>query len=279
MLQYDNNTEHADEPADAVISNADKARSHSFSEPFAADTTLVKGSLKADIHSFESMAALDGDGIRYAVFFTGCPLRCVYCHNPDTWFKSGKEWSTQSLVDKIKRYKPYFKNGGGVTFSGGEPLLNAAFINEAGELLSAEGIGYALDTSGSVPLTEDVRKALDNAELVILDLKFHNEVDYKKYTYGQFENFINIGRYCTRNNIRLWLRTVIVPDINDTRADIEKYAELAKQFRFEKYELLAFHTMGFFKYENLKMKNPLADKPALEKEKLCELKKYLNSLL
>lgn len=279
MLQYDNNTEHADEPDNAVISNADKAQSPSLYESFVADTTLVKESLKADIHSFESMAALDGDGIRYAVFFTGCPLRCVYCHNPDTWFKSGNEWSAQSLVDKIKRYKPYFKNGGGVTFSGGEPLLNAAFINEAGELLSAEGIGYALDTSGSVPLTEDVRKALDNAELVILDLKFHNEADYKKYTYGRLENSINIGRYCTQNNIRLWLRTVIVPDINDTRADIEKYAELAKQFRFEKYELLAFHTMGFFKYENLKMKNPLADKTALEKEKLRELEGYLKSLL
>ena len=121
----------------------------------------------ADIHSFESMAALDGDGIRYAVFFTGCPLRCAYCHNPDTWYKSGNEWSAEKLVNKIKRYKPYFKKGGGVTFSGGEPLLNAKFINESAVLLKAEGINYAIDTSGSVPLTEDVKTALDGADLVL----------------------------------------------------------------------------------------------------------------
>ncbi len=231
----------------------------------------------ADIHSFESMAALDGDGIRYAVFFTGCPLRCAYCHNPDTWFKSGKEWSPQQLADKIKRYKPYFKNGGGVTFSGGEPLLNAHFINETAPLLNEQGINYAIDTSGSVPLTDEVKKALDGADLVILDVKFYDEEKYKKYTKGNFESFIAIGKYCTEKNIRLWLRTVVVPDINDTEQDMDKYAELSKQFKFEKYELLAFHTMGFFKYDNLEIDNPLKDTPPLDKSRLDELQKYLNA--
>lgn len=230
----------------------------------------------AFIHSFESMAALDGDGIRYAVFFTGCPLRCVYCHNPDTWHKSGEDWNAQRLVNKIKRYKPYFKKGGGVTFSGGEPLLNAPFIIETAELLKKEGIGYAVDTSGSVKLTDDVKAVLDSADLVILDLKFYNEENYKKYTNGDFENFVAVGKYCTDNNIRLWLRTVIVPNINDTYQDIEKYADFAKQFKFEKYELLAFHTMGFFKYENLKIENPLINTPPLDKDRLKELQEYLN---
>ena len=230
----------------------------------------------AFIHSFESMAALDGDGIRYAVFFTGCPLRCVYCHNPDTWHKSGEDWTAQRLVNKIKRYKPYFKKGGGVTFSGGEPLLNAPFIIETAELLKKEGIGYAVDTSGSVKLTDDVKAVLDGADLVILDLKFYNEENYKKYTNGDFENFVAVGKYCTDNNIRLWLRTVIVPNINDTYQDIEKYANFAKQFKFEKYELLAFHTMGFFKYENLKIENPLINTPPLDKDRLKELQEYLN---
>lgn len=233
----------------------------------------------ADIHSFESMAALDGDGIRYAVFFTGCPLRCAYCHNPDTWHKSGNEWTAERLVDKIKRYKPYFKNGGGVTFSGGEPLLNAPFIIETAKLLKKEGIGYAVDTSGSVELTDDVKTALDGADLVILDLKFYNEESYKKYTKGKFENFVAVGKYCTDNNIRLWLRTVVVPNINDNEESIEKYAQFAKQFKFEKYELLAFHTMGFFKYENLKIDNPLINTPALDKDRLKELQEYLNKCI
>lgn len=232
--------------------------------------------LTADIHSFESMAALDGDGIRYAVFFTGCPLRCVYCHNPDTWHKSGNDWTTDALVKKIRRYKPYFKNGGGVTFSGGEPLLNADFIVESGQLLREENINYAIDTSGSVPLTDSVKKALDGADLVILDLKFYNSDDYAKYTKGRFENFIAIGKYCSENGIRLWLRTVVVPNINDTEEHIIKYAEFSKQFKFQKYELLAFHTMGFFKYDNLKIENPLKGTPALDKERLSQLQKILD---
>ncbi|MDD6728861.1 MAG: pyruvate formate-lyase-activating protein [Eubacteriales bacterium] len=232
--------------------------------------------MKADIHSFESMAALDGDGIRYAVFFTGCPLRCAYCHNPDTWFKSGNEWTSDDLVNKIKRYKPYFKKGGGVTFSGGEPLLNADFIIETGKLLKAEGINYAVDTSGSVPLTDSVKKALDGADLVILDVKFYDVESYKKYTKGNFNNFVEIGKYCTEKGIRLWLRTVVVPEINDDEESIKKYAEFSKQFKFEKYELLAFHTMGFFKYENLGVENSLINTPALEKSRLEELQKILD---
>lgn len=232
--------------------------------------------MKADIHSFESMAALDGDGIRYAVFFTGCPLRCAYCHNPDTWFKSGNEWTSDDLVNKIKRYKPYFKKGGGVTFSGGEPLLNADFIIETGKLLKAEGINYAVDTSGSVPLTDSVKKALDGADLVILDVKFYDVESYKKYTKGNFNNFVEIGKYCTEKGIRLWLRTVVVPEINDDEENIKKYAEFSKQFKFEKYELLAFHTMGFFKYENLGVENSLINTPALEKSRLEELQKILD---
>lgn len=235
--------------------------------------------MKANIHSFESMAALDGDGIRYAVFFTGCPLRCIYCHNPDTWYPTENEWEAQDLVNKIKRYKPYFAKGGGVTFSGGEPLLNAKFITETGILLKKEGINYAIDTSGSVPLSDDVKSALDGAELVILDVKFYDEESYKKYTKGTFKNFVSIGNYCSEKGIRLWLRTVIVPGINDSNEQIAQYADFAGNFKFEKYELLSFHTMGFFKYENLGIDNPLKDTPALDKSRLKELQSYLNNML
>ncbi|MGN0528500.1 MAG: pyruvate formate-lyase-activating protein [Eubacterium sp.] len=233
----------------------------------------------ANIHSFESMAALDGEGIRYDIFFTGCPLRCAYCHNPDTWYPSQTDMSAEEVFKKVKRYKPYFKNGGGVTFSGGEPLLNADFINEIYPMLKGEGIGYCIDTSGSVALTDKVKTAIDNADMVILDIKFYDPEDYEKYTKGDFDKFIEIGRYCTEKGKRMWLRTVIIPGVNDTEEDMEGYAQLVKQFNFEQYELLAFHTMGFFKYDNLKIDNPLKNTEPMNKARLAELQKYLNKIL
>ena len=232
----------------------------------------------ANIHSFESLAAVDGEGIRYCIFFTGCPLRCVYCHNPDTWHEGSINMNADELIKKIVRYKPYFGKVGGVTFSGGEPLLNAEFINEMYPELKKNGIGYCLDTSGSVPLTDCVKTAVDNADMVILDIKFYSPGDYKKYTGGDFDRFIELAKYCTEQKKRLRLRTVIIPGINDTKEDIKKYAELVKSFRFEKYELLPFHTMGFYKYEALGIKNPLKDTKSLEREKLAELQGELDLL-
>ncbi|MBQ1863239.1 MAG: radical SAM protein [Thermoguttaceae bacterium] len=235
--------------------------------------------MNANIHSFESLAALDGEGIRFDVFFTGCPLRCVYCHNPDAWFRSKTDMSAEDVFRKAKRFKPYFKNGGGVTFSGGEPLLNAAFINELAPMLRAEGIGYCLDTSGSVPLTDAVKTAIDGAEMVILDIKFCDPESYKKYTGGNFDYFMAVGRRCTQKNKRLWLRTVIVPGINDTEEDADRYAELVKDFKFERYELLPFHTMAFFKYENLQLPNPLVNTPPMDRAKLDALSARLQARL
>ena len=236
--------------------------------------------MRADIHSFESLAALDGEGIRYAVFFTGCPLRCVCCHNPDTWFKSGKEFDSETLYNKLRRYKPYFKNGGGVTFSGGEPLLNAAFINEVGELLKKDGIGYALDTSGAVKLTDEVKVAIDNADMVILDVKYPNAEMYERYAKGDFDVFCEFAEYLSETDKRVWYRTVIIPGINDSEDMIDAYAELISRWkRCEKYELLAFHTMGFYKYSELDIENPLKDTEPMDKERLAQLQSYLDGLI
>lgn len=233
----------------------------------------------ANIHSFESLAAVDGEGLRYDIFFTGCPLRCAYCHNPDTWHKSETDYTAEEIFNKVKRYKPYFKNGGGVTFSGGEPLLNSDFINELAPMLKGENIGYCIDTSGSVELSDSVKTAIENADMVILDIKFHNAEDYKKYTLGEFSRFMKIGEYCTKLGKRMWLRTVVVPDINDTEEDMKKYAQLVKNFKFERYELLGFHTMGFFKYENLGIENPLKDYKSLDRSRLNELQGCLEEYL
>ena len=234
----------------------------------------------ADIHSFESLAALDGEGIRYAVFFTGCPLRCVCCHNPDTWFKSGREMDGETLYNKLKRYKPYFKNGGGVTFSGGEPLLNAAYINEVGELLKKDGIGYVIDTSGAVKLTGEVRAAVDNADMVILDVKYPDAQMYEKYAKGDFDAFCKFAEYLSETNKRVWYRTVVIPGINDSEDMINAYFKLISQWRKpERYELLAFHTMGFYKYKELGIENPLKDIEPMDKDRLCELQAYLDRLM
>lgn len=232
--------------------------------------------MKADIHSFESLAAIDGEGLRYAVFFTGCPLRCACCHNPDTWHKSGKEMTSEELYKKIRRYKPYFKNGGGVTFSGGEPLLNADFINETAALLKQEDINYALDTSGAVSLTDSVKAAVNGAELILLDIKYPNAELYEKYARGNFEKFCAFADYVSKQGKRVWYRTVIIPQINDSMEAVDEYLRLISRWKKpERYELLAFHTMGFFKYDELGMENPLKGVPPMDKDRLRELQAYL----
>lgn len=233
-----------------------------------------------NIHSFESLAALDGEGLRYAIFLTGCPLRCVYCHNPDTWATSGTEYSCEALLKKLLRYRPYFGENGGVTFSGGEPLLQAAQIKEIAPLLKENGIGYTLDTCGAVPLSEDVKAALKGAELVICDLKFPDKESFKQYTGGDFSLVIDFLKYLDKINKKVWIRTVIVPDINDDEKSVTEYVRVVSKFKnVVKYELLAFHTMGFFKYENLGINNPLAGTKPLSSEKLKALQAYVDKFL
>ena len=232
------------------------------------------------IHSFESLAALDGDGIRYAIYFNGCPLRCVYCHNPDTWGVSGEDYTAEDVYNKVRRFIPYFKDNGGVTFSGGEPLLNAPFINDVNEYLKKDNINYALDTSGQVEMTDDVKKAINNSELVILDLKFYDNDSYFKYTGKTMAKTITMLYYLAAIEKRTWVRTVIVPGINDSKEILDKYIEIIKQFpHIEKYELLAFHTMGFYKYEQLNIPNPLLNTPALSQDVLQELQSYVDTNL
>lgn len=235
--------------------------------------------MKGFIHSFESLAALDGEGVRFGIFMSGCPLRCVYCHNPDTWY-SGKEYTAEEIADKAARYKPYFGDRGGVTFSGGEPLLQADFIKEAVPYLFENDIKYVIDTSGAAELSDSVKYVLRNAQLVILDLKFCTDEDYIKYTGQGIGKTLSMLEFLENESIRVWARTVVLPGINDSEAEIEKYAELVKEYKcIEKYELLPFHRMGFEKYEKLGEENPLKDTPAMDKEKCNKLQKYIDKLI
>ncbi len=227
------------------------------------------------VHSFESMAARDGDGIRYCIFLSGCPLRCVYCHNPDTQKAGGKYYSPEQLAKKALRYKPYFKNGGGVTFSGGEPLLQSDEIVRTGRLLKRNGVGYVLDTSLALPLTDSVKKAIDESDMVLADLKFPTPEKMKEFTVGNLCYVLDALDYIAKTKKRCRIRTVVVPGINDSIEALSEYIPLVEKAEPEFWELLPFHTMGFFKYEELGVDNPLKDTKPMSLTVLDELKKML----
>ncbi len=233
--------------------------------------------MKGYVHSFESLAAVDGAGLRYGIFFVGCPLRCVYCHNPDTWNAKGRAYTAEELLNKITRYVPYFKETGGVTFSGGEPLLQAEFLLELTALLNERGIRYAVDTSGAVPLTPAVKQVCKGAQMVLLDVKFASEKEYQTFTGGSMFPVMETLRFLEKENVPTVVRTVVVTGINDSKEKLTPYVDLLRGFTCVKeYELLAFHTMGFHKYETMGMQNPLAGTPALSPERLTELQAFVN---
>ena len=230
------------------------------------------------VHSFESLAAVDGEGLRYAVFLAGCPLRCAYCHNPDTHTRAGAwEMDAAALAKKLERYKPYFGDEGGVTFSGGEPLTQAEFLLELMPLLAERGIRYIVDTSGAVPLTETVKAVLAGAQGVILDLKFPDDEGYRRYTGQGIEQPLATLAYLESIGKRTRVRTVVVPGINDSEGAIRRYLPHVIDKRcVYRYELLGFHTLGFFKYEQLGLVNPLADTPPMDREILKGLQAFVD---
>ena len=228
------------------------------------------------VHSIESLAAVDGKGLRCCVFLAGCPLRCVYCHNPDTWRRVGKEYSPEDLARKIKRFQPYFGKEGGVTFSGGEPLLQAAFLREMAPLLAKDKIPYILDTSGQVELSGDIQYLLQNAQEVLLDLKFWDDASYLRYTGQDMRKTREMLSYLEEIGKDTVIRTVVVPGINDQREVLARYLPHVKGLScVKKYELLPFHTMGFFKYENLGVPNPLRDTPPLSPDVCRDLQAFI----
>ena len=233
------------------------------------------------VHSFESLATLDGAGIRYGIFLAGCPLRCAYCHNPDTQSAIGDEYTPEQLLKKIRRYKPYFSLGGGVTFSGGEPLLQAKELSALCSALKAESIGYVIDTSGNVPLSEDARAVLRGSDLILLDIKFPSEEDYKKYTGGTLGKAVELLSFAKSEGLRVRIRTVVIPNINDTESKMDEYLSVVTPYKsaIEDYELLGFHTMGFHKYEALRIENPMLGTPPMDRSRLSELNKYVREKL
>lgn len=233
--------------------------------------------MKGYINSIETMGLVDGPGIRVVVFMQGCPLRCLYCHNPETWdLKGGEVFTPEQLFEKIMRYKEYFSENGGVTFSGGEPLLQADFLIEIMKLCKQNGINTCLDTSGfGTPLDREVLKYTD---LVILDIKAANDESFKRLTGKSIHLLEKFIENCNELNKKIWIRQVIVPNINDQEEDMLELKEYIKKINnIEKIELLPYHTYGEVKYEELKIPYKLKKFPAMEEEKLQKLYNLLIS--
>ena len=221
------------------------------------------------VDSIETMGLVDGPGIRTVVFLTGCKLRCLYCHNPEMWTKGKDNYTPEELVKKIIRNKPYFGKKGGVTFSGGEPLLQIDFLLECSKLLKKGGINIALDTAG-VGLG-DYKEILDLVDLVIFDVKYTDDDGYKNltgYDIAESEKFIDDLNKSGKN---VWIRQVIVPGLMDTDEYIESLAKyILKIKNVQKIEFLPFHHLGFSKYEQLGIENPLKNTVEMDKDK-CDL--------
>ena len=224
------------------------------------------------IHSIQSLAASDGPGLRFAVFMQGCPLRCGCCHNPDTWdFCGGKEYTAREIVEKVIRYKSYFGNKGGITVSGGEPLMQAEFVEELFELCHKESINTCLDTSGCV-MNDEIKNLLKHTDRVLLDIKYTEEEAYKKYVGCEMEKAIEFLDYLNKEKIPVTLRQVIIPTVNDNEENISKLKETAEKHEcVDKIELLPFRKLCQIKYDNMGINFPFGDIPEPSKELMNKL--------
>ena len=214
----------------------------------------------AKVHSIESFGTVDGPGIRFVLFLQGCHLQCKYCHNRDTWDINGGEYkSLDDIFEKIKRYKNYIiPSGGGITVTGGEPLLQVKFLIELFKKVKQEGITTCIDTSGMVNITEEIKELLKYTDLVLLDIKHIDDEKCKKLVGSSNKKELEFAKYLSENNIKMWIRQVIVPGYTDDENDLIKLKEFLKTLKtVEKVQLLPYHNMGKFKWEKLGQKYEL----------------------
>lgn len=203
------------------------------------------------IHSVESFGALDGPGVRYVLFLQGCPLRCLFCHNPDSWAVGrGQPIGSADVVRDILRYRHFIEKGG-VTLSGGEPLMQPEFAASILEGCRENGLHTALDTSGGVPLLA-CRQAVDAADMLLLDMKAADEALFRRITGRSMDNTLEILEHCEDTGKRVWIRHVLVPGLTLEEAQLHALGRLLRRYGcIERVELLPFHKMGEYKWEAL----------------------------
>ena len=232
----------------------------------------------ARIHSIESFGTVDGPGIRFVLFLQGCHLQCKYCHNRDTWdLKGGEPKSLDDIFEKIKRYKNYMMlSGGGVTVTGGEPLLQVKFLIELFKKLKEEGIHTCIDTSGIVAITDDIKELLKYTDLVLLDIKHIDDEKCKKLVGVSNKRELEFAQYLSDNNIKIWIRQVLVPGYTDDEEDLKKLKKFIKSLKtVENVQILPYHSMGKFKWEKLGNKYELEDVRTANQDDVDRVKKIL----
>ena len=228
------------------------------------------------VHSIQSLGTLDGPGVRFVVFMQGCHLRCGCCHNPDTWSRTaGTDYTARPIVDKALRFREYFGDEGGITLSGGEPLLQAAFVREVFTLCRAEGIHTCLDTAGCL-LTDEVKAALAVTDRVLLDIKYTNDEDYRRYVGTSLSRVLEFLAYVNEQGIPTTLRQVVIPTLNDGAEPIAALRAIAAAHPcVDGIELLPFRKICQVKYDKMGIPFPFAHLP---EPTLAQMKEW-NALL
>lgn len=223
--------------------------------------------LKGSVDSFETFGLVDGPGIRTVVFLNQCMLRCKFCHNPEMWQKRELNYTSEEILKKVLRSKPYFKNNGGVTFSGGEPLLQYDFLVETCKMLKKENIHIAIDTAGIG--YGDYRELLENIDMVLLDIKHITREGYIDITQvDRIDEFFNFVEQLNKTDVEVWIRQVIVPGVHDNDQYMHDLAHFIKKYikNVTRVDFLPYHKLGSEKYEKLHIFNHYKDKEEMNKE-------------
>ena len=237
---------------------------------------------KGRIHSLESFGTVDGPGVRYVVFVQGCPMRCAYCHNPDTWpMEGGTLTDPQEIIDTFERNRPFYTSGG-ITVTGGEPLMQVDFLIDLFTLAKEHNIHTDIDTSGiafkpdNKPFIEKLDKLMELTDLVMLDIKHIDPEKHMELTGQPNDGILAFASYLNEKNVDMWIRHVIVPGLTDDDEYLYKLGYFIGQFHnLKALDALPYHTMGKSKYEKLGMDYKLADTPAMSQKDLLEKKQVI----
>jgi pyruvate formate lyase activating enzyme len=235
--------------------------------------------MEGRIHSIESFGTVDGPGIRFVVFMQGCPMRCAYCHNPDSWeINAGELRTVEDILKEYETYKAFLK-GGGITVTGGEPLVQLEFVTELFEEAKKREIHTCLDTSGITYREEQKEKyirLLNSTDLVMLDIKQMDSIKHKQLTGFANDRILEFAKFISEQEVELWVRYVAVPGLTDQEEDLVKLGEfLAELKSLKALDVLPYHTMGISKYEQMKLEYPLKDVEAMDKEKAKEIRNII----
>ena len=239
--------------------------------------------LKGYIHKLESFGSVDGPGVRYIIFTSGCPMRCQFCHNPDTWnMQSGTLYTAEELLNKAKRYRSYWGSKGGITVSGGEPLMQTDFLIDLFRKAKAEGINTCLDTSGNPftrkePYFSKFNELMKYTDTILLDIKHIDDEAHRKLTGCPNGNILDLASYLSDINKNVWIRHVLVPGINDDDDSLSRlYSFISTLKNVEKVEILPYHTLGTLKYAEMGIPYPLEGVEPPTKESVEHAKHMLH---